>query len=193
MTTEKQTSKIVLLTGYAGTGKDTLAWHLEQSHGYKRYAFADALKQMAVDIRIPIRVPATGRYIQSPTLEDFEELKRDPESNARQVLQDLGNCVREHNSSYWVRVIVERIKREVPERVVITDCRYENEFGIFSFNFGSLWKCDMKLCAVTRPGYGPLNGHVSETNVEDLIKRADFTVENVGTPFEMVQQFLAHA
>lgn len=39
--------KIVALSGWKGSGKDMLARHLVESHGFKRLAFADPLKDMA--------------------------------------------------------------------------------------------------------------------------------------------------
>ena len=38
--------QILLLSGYARSGKDSAANLLEEEHGYRRFAFADALKEM---------------------------------------------------------------------------------------------------------------------------------------------------
>lgn len=41
--------KVIALSGWKGSGKDTVASILIGSHGYKRYAFADVLKDMVAD------------------------------------------------------------------------------------------------------------------------------------------------
>ena len=49
--------KIVLLSGFAGAGKDTFAEVLCQHKGYRRFAFADPIKEMVADqLGIPVQI-----------------------------------------------------------------------------------------------------------------------------------------
>lgn len=98
---------LVLLSGKAGSGKDTAGDYLVSQYGFRKYAFADKLKEIAF-------------------LLGWNGEKDD---RGRRLLQDLGTVGRAYDPCVWIRFVLDRISSENPERVVITDCRYANEFS----------------------------------------------------------------
>ncbi|SMB96859.1 Dephospho-CoA kinase [Thermanaeromonas toyohensis ToBE] len=98
----------VLLIGKAGAGKDTVAEYLVKRHGFRRYAFADKIKQIAMELW-----PEEFRY-------------RKP----RWLLQQVGSKLREIDPLVWVHYVFRQIEQERPERVVITDGRLEEEYSV---------------------------------------------------------------
>lgn len=158
-------STIIGLSGYARSGKDSLAAFLVSDHQFERIAFADALKSLVLVANPSIRsvVSAGG----------WEAAKTDPA--IRQVLQDVGNEARNLlGEDVWVRAAFARM---VPGgRYVITDVRYWNEAEAIQAAGG-------RLVRVTRPGVGPVNQHLSETALDDW--PFTHTVHNSGSPDDL--------
>mgnify|MGYP001069231966 FL=1 len=98
-------SVMIILSGKAGSGKDTCGEYLV-SLGFKRYAFADELKEIA---RL---VGWNG----------------EKDERGRALLQELGTAGRNYDPDIWVKPVIEKMKKEKPENIVITDCRFKNEF-----------------------------------------------------------------
>lgn len=98
----------VLLIGKAGAGKDTVAEYLVKCHGFRRYAFADKIKQIAMEL----------------WPEEFGYRK------PRWLLQQVGTKLREIDPLVWVHYVFRQIEKERPERVVITDGRLEEEYNL---------------------------------------------------------------
>ncbi len=98
---------LVLLSGKAGSGKDTAGDYLVSRYGFRKYAFADRLKEIAF-------------------LLGWDGRKDD---RGRKLLQDLGTVGRAYDPCVWIRFVLDGISSDRPERVVITDCRYANEFS----------------------------------------------------------------
>lgn len=146
---------IIGLSGYAQTGKDTAAGFMAPL-GFERLAFADPLKQVALEIN-----PYIDAYrhrlgdIVGPN--GWEFAKRLPE--VRSLLQRLGVSVREHvDSDAWVKATMR--KAHPGGRYVITDVRFPNEAKAITFRGGYIVR-------VTRPGVDAVNAHVSETAMDD--------------------------
>lgn len=149
---------IIGITGYAGVGKDSFAMALEP-HGYRRRSFADPLKAIAEEMYPWVRIlnRVLGR----------ERAKRwcPP---VRRAYQRLGTAVREHLSrDVWA----EHLLRDTPPNTVIADVRYANEAELITRHRGIIVK-------INRPGYGPVNGHHSET-LEGIVPT--YVVNNDGT------------
>ncbi len=168
--------QVIGLTGYAQSGKDTAASFLVEK-GFKRLAFADALRQSLFNLNPIIAVhreavnPGWGRV--RTILEDvgYEEAKRQyPEY--RELLQRLGTEVgRElYGENFWV----ERVTRQIHngDRVVITDVRFPNEEAAVR-NLGG------KIYRIVRPGTEAVNTHISDTGIDRLF--VDAIIPNNGT------------
>lgn len=156
---------VIGLCGYARSGKDHIARALVEQ-GWMRFAFADALKMIIVE----------AGFAQD--LQELEELKNNPAM--RLFLQKLGVAVREVlGEDTWIRKVDGEIRRRLEaddvEGIVITDVRFKNEADYIS-SIGGV------VVRVTRPGVGPWNDHVSETEIESI--PADYVFINDGTDFE---------
>lgn len=165
---------VVGMLGYAQSGKDTAASRLTERYGFRRVAFADALKRIALDMDPIVQVlPSLSPNLATVRLSDvvyplgWEHAKRVPE--VRRMLQELGVAVRAHlGPDTWVNEVMRQLHRE-SRGVVITDVRFPNEAAAIR-EIGGV------LVRVIRPGVGPVNQHRSETELDGL--EPNWTLEN---------------
>jgi dephospho-CoA kinase len=90
--------KISLCNYIAGAGKDTVADYLVKNHGFKKYALADGIYEIA---------------------EKYYGMK----VKDRTLLHHIGEKLREYDPMLWITYSVARIKEDGHDRVVITDTR----------------------------------------------------------------------
>ena len=128
---------IVGITGYAGSGKDSMGKCFVDNYGYTRVAFADAVKLMALDHH-----GWDGRKDEA----------------GRALLQEVGSMMRDEYEHYWVDAAFAEVAKH--EHVVLTDLRYVNELA-------RLRQLGGVFVRVIRPGVGPVNDHPSETALND--------------------------
>lgn len=148
---------IIALSGYAQSGKDTTADILVREFGFTRIAFADKLKEVAHRL-----------HYWNGSKDDIGRLH----------LQVLGQVLREElGDDVWVRAA---FKDHVEvKNYVVSDCRYQNEASFITELGGEIWR-------VWRPGYTAVNGHISETNLDNW--PFDRTIHNTGTTLELRAQ-----
>jgi hypothetical protein len=169
------------LIGKARSGKDTAALHLVATRAYTRLAFADPLKEMAIqlDPLVPTGIDSHGRIHTrlSALIRDVGwEYAKDHYQEVRRILQTTGQTVREYDDAFWITSM--RRKLNAAESwnlpVVVTDVRYPNEAEM-------LRSRGFRLVRIVRPqplsGYG--NTHESETALDDYV--TDVTINNVGS------------
>jgi hypothetical protein len=164
---------IVGFTGYARSGKDTAAAKAVADFGFERIGWADSLKGVLLALN-PIVAGASTRLSDyredHETVDEFWEFVKDHNPEVRTLLQRLGTeGGRTHISDdVWVRALIER---QHGTRVVIPDCRFENEAAAVRSRHGI-------IIEVVRPGVGPANAHVSERCLEgDVTIHNDSTIE----------------
>lgn len=171
------TSKVLLLGGWPGSGKTTVAKILERDHGFTRVKFAGALKHM---------ISALLRY-QGVSEEEIQEAIEGETKNLplhtlysktpRHAMQTLGTewgrkCMGE---DIWVDIAYNVVSHmyQTGINVVLDDCRFMNEIRGFSdFQPGIWW--------IKRPGvHKPESSHVSdnELNAENF----EYILNNDGT------------
>jgi hypothetical protein len=183
-------SVVVGLLGKKESGKDALAGFLVQNHGWKRFAFADLLRQVVYGIDPLVRVeedelgllplewcvPLKGGYWRLTELIDhvgWDRAKKMRE--VRRLLQRTGTeGVRSVDDDFWWRETMKLVDAE-PGPVVITDCRFPNEC-VQARQRGLLVR-------INRPGTDQADEHASETAWLD--QEVDFVVENDGTLREL--------
>lgn len=112
---------LVGITGFAQVGKDTAASYLEHAYGYKRRAFADALRDVTERVNPYVQGPI--RYNAAVEAMGYEAAKaRIPE--VRGFLKGLGNAVREVlGENSWVNAAL----KDVKEPTSVSDVRFVNE------------------------------------------------------------------
>lgn len=162
---------IIGLTGYARVGKDSVAEILIDTFDFQRLAFADALKEAALEANPWVEIPYHGFRRLQYVVDDlgWEAAKGFPD--VREFLQHLGGAGRKHiHEAVWLDVVRGEIDYRGPGLYVITDVRYENEAQWVS-RAGTLVR-------VIRPDIGPINGHESEQLQPSLRER---NLHNDGT------------
>ena len=144
------------LVGYSQSGKDTVADILVKNYGYTRVAFADKIREFLYGLNPMVTCSPTGYLQDLVNLVGWDAAKQEPQ--VRRLLQDLGNSARKTiDENVWVTLALGNI--DVNQRVVITDVRFENEAMMIKLMGGQLWR-------VKRVGVGPVNDHVSESELE---------------------------
>jgi hypothetical protein len=172
----------IALTGKARAGKDTVAAHLVTEHGYKRVAFADPLKEMALQVD-PIIHFWTSFCDECDHDTEFARLSeivdaigwesaKDRHPEVRRFLQQLGQSVRQRDPQFWIRLAEAAIlDTDGDQPIVVTDVRYENEYlDLIEQGFTTI--------RITRAGL-PADTHVSETDMDRFV--VDHCIENNGT------------
>jgi hypothetical protein len=153
----------IALIGRMGSGKDTVAARLCEAHGYTRLAFADAVREMALAIDPDIMIEHKDAWNDYPrrlsaivTEMGWDQAKRSvPE--VRRLLQNCGVTVRSYDPEFWINVL--RTKwAAIDGPVVITDCRFANEYEWLRRN-------NVSPVRVTRRGTQQ-SDHVSETELD---------------------------
>lgn len=191
---------LIGITGYKRSGKDSVAHVLIERYGYTRIAFADTLKEMALDINPVILVedhellgndeawyrimaapswsPATRTILLADLVEavGWEIAKEHHE--VRRFLQRLGTeGVRNHlGDDAWLRAWHRRAQPidystdGAHPKIVVPDVRFANEANHLRLAGGTIWR-------VERPGTEP-DGHASETELDTI--QADMIIHNSG-------------
>jgi len=152
------------LSGYARTGKDTVADILVEEFGYRRITFADRLKNFiaAVFPEVAARVDAVG----------WEEAKEQLE--VRRALQVVGRAAKKHiHPDVWIISALGDMSDYDGERLVITDVRFFNEADVVTDRNGMM----LRIC---RNGVGPANDDESEVSM-DRYDRYFSVVHNDGS------------
>jgi hypothetical protein len=167
---------VVGLTGFAGSGKSTVANYLVEEHGYTRLSFAGPLKKMLRTLN-PIMGDMPVAYHEDNVLRlsnvwglaerhiefwDYagtaEQWIKESEygDEYRRLLQVLGtDCIRAVDPEFWVKAAIAQMEDE-DGKYVFDDCRFPNEAAVITVaDPRSLWY-------VERPGIHPVNGHASE-------------------------------
>jgi hypothetical protein len=146
---------LIGLTGYAGSGKSEVARILAEN-GWTRAKFAAPLKNM-------LRCLLLGQGLNTGEVERMIEgdLKETPSDllsgrSPRHAMQSLGTewgrrCIGE---GLWIDAAM----RGFSGPTVFDDCRFPNEASAIRSRGGI-------VIEISRPGVGPVNGHVSENLV----------------------------
>lgn len=161
---------LIGLTGYAGTGKDTVRTVL-QKHGFEGFAFADPMRNM---IRELLQTSGVGEHWM-----DWRECKEEPMPvfgvSYRHQMQTLGDWGRSFSEDFWLKnatAYMEKLKKQKASAFVVSDVRFANEAAWVRHHGGVIWR-------VHRDAAQPVREHVSESGVDDI--RPDLTVHNNGT------------
>jgi hypothetical protein len=171
--------RIVGLIGKKRSGKDTFGGELVTSAGFTRVAFADPLRQAALDLDPFVGRPALPGHLApmkdvrlSEVIETIGwEAAKDYVPEVRRILEAFGtDSIRKLDDGFWVRMAVEKIQAtETP--VVVTDVRFPNEADKIR-ELGGL------VVRIIRSGQEDVPGaHQCETALDNY--REDLTFYNV--------------
>ena len=174
------------LTGYAQVGKDTVADILVTQHGFTKAALADPLRSLLYktnpwiiprtpDSSVEFKQFPTGRWRLADVVDavGWDAAKQLPE--VRKLLQDLGLACRDiFGPEVWIDALLREHGEE--ERLVVSDIRFDNEVAFIRRYKGA-------VVQITRPGYGPVNDHISDQGVG--LEATDWFLTNDGTIEEL--------
>lgn len=151
---------VIAIMGRAGSGKTTIAKHLELNHGYVRASFAEILKDMLQKLGLSRE-------------EIYGSLKEEPCSlllgkTPRQAMQTLGTEWGRDliHQDLWANAWKVRTAGllALGHKVVCDDCRYENEVKfIRTFHGAKIWKAER-----LEKDLSDLPTHFSEKDFESI-------------------------
>lgn len=194
----KQGNCIYILAGYARSGKDTAGAYLVEKYGVKRWAFADKLKEAAKRLTVMIPTsPLTGAVVEVlraagmdteyemgtenlhvPFWDGRDETKRHPCVQLGKAMRDVVDPM------IWVRAVFEDEKFWADVRntgVVITDCRYLNEWRMIAEKAEQQY-VQVEMIWLEREGAVPQGEEAVTTS---KLKPLAVTVPNNGTITEL--------
>lgn len=165
---------IVGLSGYARSGKDTVASLMPT---FEHRSFAGKLKEMAWILNPMLE---GGMRLQEVVQFHGWDKAKDDYQELRRFLQVLGTEVGREmiDQDIWVNLAMREIDTNL--NTVFTDCRFPNEAKTINEMGGQVWR-------INRPGIEAVNHHASETALDgwdfDLVIVNDGTIiddSNIG-------------
>lgn len=180
--------KLIGITGFAGSGKDSVYHAIAARRPFVvRAAFADPLK-----IECAAAFGADPALFTDPSLKDITTptlaaarcldprfarflgsiMSSLPSLKPRTVMQQWGDYRRQDDPDYFTKLMtptVEAARVAGAAAVIVTDVRFLNEFLWLGASGGVLWR-------VVREGVKPRSGHASEWQLEGV--RAHLTIRN---------------
>lgn len=158
---------LLVLLGWRGSGKDTFANYIVNNYKFRKYAFADSVKDISSDL---YNVP---RNLFDDPIKKNEKLS-DPDLfqySPRDICIHVGQSIKKIDPQIWIKRILEKIN--INKLNVITDCRFPNELETVKNKFPhckSIW--------IDRFDSIP-NECVNETSENSLNKKdAEFSIKN---------------
>lgn len=201
---------ILGITGFIGSGKDTIADYLCTEHGFKRLSFAESLKDAVSAIfgwrRDLLEGVTNSSRVWREERDDWWSERLGMEITPRRVLQYWGTevCRNGFHQDIWVASLENRL-RQAEDSIVITDCRFANEVRAIK-NAGGI---TMRVSRGRQPEWynvaadlnrGP--GHIGWAIAKDVLNKHgvhaseyssvglqyDYMVDNNGTIDELYQK-----
>jgi hypothetical protein len=150
---------IIGLSGYARSGKDTVAGMLIGLHRYENVAFANTIRSLLFAMDPLIMHGDIPFRLQDIVESKGWETAKTEYPEVRRLLQDLGVGGRDLlDDNVWINAALKDLNKE--DRIVVTDVRFKNEAARIKNMGGQIWR-------VNRINIGPANDHISETDLDD--------------------------
>jgi hypothetical protein len=171
--------RLIGISGRKESGKDTLGEYLITQYGYKRYAYADALKNVCKEL-----FGFNDEQLNGSQKEVNDEYWK---VTPRHTFQFMGDVLRDNANTIFPgiddKLLVEVMKRKILSEwekdpntlIVVTDVRFLNELNLIKELNGTLIKINRNT--------NQFDTHKSETNVDTLV--VDHIVDNNGTKEEL--------
>jgi dephospho-CoA kinase len=117
---------IILISGYAGSGKDTLA-DIITKYGYKKYSVADNVKKYSSSLH-GFSYDLTQSQIGKRTIVKSEKTNEVKTVRDFLISDSLLNKTLNNDEAYWAKQLSKEILQTSPDKVVISDWRYIEEY-----------------------------------------------------------------
>jgi ABC-type oligopeptide transport system ATPase subunit len=174
--------ELIGLAGLSGSGKDTIADYLVKTKGYTKISFAETLKDVTSILFGWDRDLLEGTTTKSRKFRDqvdpfWAECFEDPNLTPRKVLQGLGDVLRSYHKDIFVNSVSKKVSEAIKtSNVVISDCRFLNEFELITDLGGVLYE-------ISRPETIKMD-HPSETGLSEYTKNR-IVINNKSTVKEL--------
>ena len=147
--------RVLGLSGWARSGKDSVAEFLEKEYGYKKASFAQPMKDALVILNPMIDVFENRANLAGCVEKLGWDYLKGASTEIRPLLQRMGTEVGREmfGEDFWVNHALSSIPDGA--KVVFADVRYPNEADAVRKLGGQVWR-------IERDGYGPANDHTSE-------------------------------
>lgn len=159
----------IAMIGRARSGKDTAASRLVHRHNYFRVAFADPVRDAALRLNPLVEAGTTlAEVVRSVGW----EVAKDRYPEVRATLQRVGELMRHYDPDWWLNIAARKLDaaKSWNAPVVVTDCRYPNEFEMLSER-GFIMVEVLRAESAPRP-----DEHYSESALDDYL--CDTTIFN---------------
>lgn len=179
----------IALAGNMRAGKSTVADALTE-YGYQRMSFAAPLKNVAA--------LAFGTIDKAATYTVTSRNGDEHEVSGRQVLQQVGQTIKDFDRDFWIRCFLRDAERYVGTPLIVDDMRFVFEMDALRKAGWFIVGIDTPLAvrmerAIALTGRKPTHEelyHESEIEVPVVIRKADFTVSGTGDPYTNAQEIL---
>jgi hypothetical protein len=162
---------LIGLTGFAGTGKDTVRAMLQDA-GYTGFALADPIRSMLRDLLLKSGI--SDQYIESRDLKEITIPSLGV--SYRHMAQSLGTeWGRSMDSDFWLRIAGSYLHKQQDAggtHFCVSDIRFANEAQWVRERGGVIWRID-------RPDAAAVRFHASE--YAQLSIQPDLIIPNHGT------------
>lgn len=175
---------VIGLTGFARSGKGTVADRLVARHGFKKMSFAAPLKRV---LREMDPIIGTDPMLPGQPITLSQALERMGEDGVknlfplyRRYLQKLGtDGIRSIDPKFWINAALKEVReQESDARLVFDDCRFPNEADMIHYQLPQytteLWQVDRDI-----PQVEGIERHVSESHVGFMGE--DMVIDNNGS------------
>lgn len=184
---------ILGISGFIGSGKNTVADYLVKNCNFRQESWADSLKDTVSIIfgwdRTLLEGDTTQSRVWRETVDDWWSARLSiPDLTPRWVLQNFATqtCRNHFHQDIWIASLENKI-RNSQQNIVISDCRFENEIAAIKRNNGTLiWVRQEQLPLWYQDYYDnneekikQWNVHASET--EWIKTKFDSVIYNTGS------------
>jgi hypothetical protein len=182
-------TEIIGLSGWARTGKDTVAAHLVEKYGFTRMSFAEPMREALLRLDPMVDAAAGFSVRVSDVIEKYgwDGYKESPYGlEIRTLLQLIGTEVGREmfGADFWVNYALNSTSDK--DKVVFADVRFQNEAD-------AIKRAGGKVIRVERDGVGPANDHVSEHDLNqydfDATIYNDLEVEHLHANIDLLMNF----
>lgn len=186
-------SKIIGISGFISSGKDTIANFLIEKHAFRRDSFAGTLKDAVAavfgwDREMLEGATKEAREAREQIDQWWAERLGMPNLSPRRVLQEWGTevCRNGFHDDIWIASLENKL-RHTKDKIVISDVRFPNEFKMIK-NLGG-------QCIRVKRGIEPEWYHIAlRANTGDKVAQAQLQERGihasesawVGLPFDKV-------
>lgn len=171
---------LIGIGGLLASGKDTVADHLVEQHGFIKMGMSEPLNDALLALNPWIDDPTYAfiRYQQLHAEVGYTQAKENPE--VRRLLQTLGTEVGRDmiDPEVWTKIAERRILFHMAagRSVILTGIRFPNERDMIKRIDGTLIWVERQYTSLVTPGGSPAGTHSTKHASENTLSADDFNM-----------------